>query len=121
MSILSDTKRALGLPAEYTPFDLDVTIGINASFLSLTQVGIGPEAGFHIVDGETDWDALLGGNPALEAVKQYVYLKTRVTFDPPNSSFVLEAMQKTLDELLWRLNIQVEKGIPDDNVTDSEL
>mgnify|MGYP003587024721 CR=1 FL=1 len=121
MSILSDTKRALGLPAEYTPFDLDVTIGINASFLSLTQVGIGPEAGFMIVDGETDWDALLGGNPALEAVKQYVYLKTRVTFDPPNSSFVLEAMQKTLDELLWRLNIQVDKGLPDDDGTDSEL
>ena len=120
MSILSDTKRALGLPAEYTPFDLDVTIGINASFLSLTQVGIGPEAGF-IVDVETDWDALLGGNPALEAVKQYVYLKTRVTFDPPNSSFVLEAMQKTLDELLWRLNIQVDKGLPDDDGTDSKL
>ena len=121
MSILSDTKRALGLPDEYTPFDLDITIGINASFLSLTQVGIGPEEGFLIADGQTDWGDLLKGNPALEAVKQYVYLKTRVTFDPPNSSFVLEAMQKTLDELLWRLNIQVDKELPDGNATDSEL
>ena len=58
------------------------------------------EAKFTFTNGEYD--------VKLEAVKNYVYLKVRVTFDPPTSSSVLEAYKQQLNELEWRLNVQAE-------------
>ena len=43
-----------------------------------------------------------------EAVKTYIYLKVKTIFDPPLSGSVLEANNKIIQELEWRLNYAYE-------------
>ena len=97
----------MGIEEEYTHFDQDIIMNINSALLSLNQIGIGSPTGFTISTSATKWSDLLGDRKDLESVKLYIYLKTRVTFDPPSSSFLLESINKQIAELEWRLNIQV--------------
>jgi len=107
-SILITIKKMLGLDDEYQPFDADVIVLINSALMTLTQLGVGPKNGYAITDYNSKWSDFLVNDIKLEAVKNYVYLKVRVTFDPPTSSSVLEAYKQQLNELEWRLNVQAE-------------
>ncbi len=109
-SVLDVIKQMLGLPEDVTSFDTDLIININSIFMTLQQLGVGPEEGFSIskVDNTT-WPDFLGDKKDLEAVKTYIYLKTRLLFDPPSSAFVLDAMERQIKELEWRLRLQAEK------------
>jgi len=104
-SILTDTKKILGLPADYTAFDIDVILHINSVFSTLNQLGIGPVEGFEIQDDTADWADFLGTDKRLNSVKTYLYLRVRLVFDPPSTSFHLAAIEKQIDELGWRLNV----------------
>ena len=44
----------------------------------------------------------------LRLIKDYVYLRVRIIFDPPTSSFVLEALNKQVSEFEWRIHIEAE-------------
>ena len=106
MSILDSIKKMLGLTTEYVQFDQDILVFINAAFLSLNQIGIGPEQGFWIHDSTTTWEEYFGSETNLEVVKTYIYLKTRLLFDPPANSFVVESMNKQITEIEFRLSIK---------------
>jgi len=105
-SILTSIKKLLGPTKEDTNFDLDIMMAINTSFLALTQIGIGPVAGFQIFDAGSEWDEFIGSRQDLESVKSYVYLKTRLIFDPPQSGFTIEAIKDQIKEIEWRLSVQ---------------
>ncbi|QEQ93504.1 hypothetical protein SEA_GIRLPOWER_5 [Streptomyces phage GirlPower] len=108
-SILNTTKKILGLPETDTSFDLDVMTHINGILSVLTQVGIGPSNGFMIEDSTATWEDFVGGDPRLNMVKMYVYLRVRLVFDPPSTSFVIDSMNKQISEFEWRLNVQREE------------
>jgi hypothetical protein len=103
-SILTSVKKILGIAESDTSFDVDVILHTNSVFSILTQVGIGPDDGFMIEDATPTWDAFVTDNK-LNSVKTYVYLRVRLLFDPPNTSFVIESMEKQIEELEWRLNV----------------
>ena len=108
-SILDTIKKMLGIESDYTHFDIDIITNINTIFLNLQQIGVGPKSGFSITDNTTTWnDYISGGN--LEAVKTYIYLKVRLLFDPPTNAFLVDAMERQIREIEWRLNVQVEGG-----------
>lgn len=109
-SILTSTKKILGLAEDYTAFDLDVITHINSAFSTLTQLGIGPAAGFMIEDETSDWSDFVDveANPQFNAIKSYVYLRTRMLFDPPTTSFLLDAYTKQIEQMEWRLNVDRE-------------
>ena len=111
-SILTDTKKLLGYAETDDSFDLDIMTHINAAFLDLSQLGVGPEEGFMIEDATTTWDALLGTSPNLQAVKSLIYLKVRLAFDPPATSFHITAMEKLIAKMEWRLNADYERTQP---------
>ncbi|MET0786503.1 MAG: hypothetical protein ABWY25_07355 [Paenisporosarcina sp.] len=104
-SILNSTKKILGLDADYTPFDLDVITHINAAFSILNQLGVGPEEGFSIDDDTAVWGDFSCPPNQLHLVKTYVYLKVRLLFDPPATSYLIEAANQQIKEYEWRLNI----------------
>lgn len=107
-SILNDIKKMLGLSDDYDAFDTDIIIHINSILMVLNQLGIGTSKCFTIT-GETEtWSDFDPEIDNVEAVKTYVYLRTRILFDPPSTSFVIEAMDKQLAELEWRLREQKE-------------
>ena len=47
-SILNSIKKLLGITADYTQFDTDITIHINTIISILSQIGVGPTTGFVI-------------------------------------------------------------------------
>jgi hypothetical protein len=110
-SILTSIKKMLGVGAEDTSFDQDITIFINSMFINLNQLGVGPVGGFSITDTLDTWADYFGENPVLESAKTYIYLKVRLIFDPPSSSFVLEAIKNQISEIEWRLNVKVENEL----------
>lgn len=107
-SILDSTKKALGVGFDYDVFDPDIIMHINSAFSTLEQLGIGPDGGFAITDELATWDTFLGNDPRLNSVKTYVFLKVRYVFDPPATSFVLNAMKEQIQEHEWRLNVYRE-------------
>lgn len=111
-SILRSTKKVLGLDAAYTPFDPDIITYINGALAILDQLGLNTTDGVYISDDETTWEAL--GLPAnqLNLLRNYVLLKVRMIFDPPTTSFAIEAMKTQISEFEWRLSVNRENAIP---------
>lgn len=109
-SILTSIKNLLGPEEDDTHFDTDIIIHINTVLMSLNQIGIGPEIGFSISDKTTTWATYLGTNTNLEAVKSYIYLKVRLIFDPPSSTPLIDAIERQIKEVEWRLLIQPKGG-----------
>lgn len=107
-SILDTTKKALGLDATNTEFDVDIIMHINSVFSTLNDLGIGPAEGFAIEDATPTWDDYIPANPRYNSVQSYMYLKVRMLFDPPATSFHITAIQKQIDEYEWRLNVKYE-------------
>ena len=103
-SILTSVKKMLGITAEYTHFDSDIIMHINSVFMILNQMGVGPREGFSISSDVETWDEFTNDNLTIESVKSYMYLKVGLLFDPPTSSNVLEARNRLVSELEWRLN-----------------
>lgn len=106
-SILDSIKKPIGLELDYTEFDYDLILLINGNLMTLAQNGVGKE-GFRITGNVETWSDFLGDFADVEMAKSYVYLKTKVIFDPPSTSAVLEAYKKEADECLWRCLIEVE-------------
>lgn len=99
----------LGMTEDYDAFDTDILVGINSVMLTLHQLGIGPEEGYTVTGEDETWGDLLGAdNVLLKAAQQYVFLKVRLIFDPPSASSHIEAMNKAISELEWRLTLQAE-------------
>lgn len=109
-SILNEIKKPLGLEADYTAFDTDIIMFINTAISTLTQIGVGSSAGFSIKDAADDWPDFIGDATDLEDVKTYIYLKVRLVFDPPAVAAVLEAFNKTVSELEFRINMKVDSA-----------
>ena len=108
-SILISTKKILGISEDYTVFDLDIITHINSAFSTLTQLGVGPAAGFMIQDDEDVWTDFIVDDLQYNSVKSYVFLKVRQLFDPPTTSYLISAVERQITELEWRLNVHREE------------
>lgn len=109
-SILESTKKILGIEASYTAFDLDIMTHINSVFTTLTQLNVGPPTGFFIEDDTAVWEDFIAPWENLNAVKSYMYLRVRLLFDPPATSYHIASLESQVKELEWRLNVQVDSG-----------
>lgn len=111
-SILETVKTSLGIMPEYEHFDQAIIGYINMALATIWQLGVGTEGGFRVVDANDQWSEVIPDDPMYEIVKTYVSQKVRVAFDPPSSSFVLDALNKSIAELEWRIFMlpEFEKG-----------
>lgn len=107
-SILLSIKKDLGLDPSMTHFDPDIIMCINSALNILTQLGVGPIEGFFIDSQDATWTQFIGDDPRLNMVKTYVYLRTKILFDPPTIGAVLEAFKEQAKEYEWRINAQVD-------------
>lgn len=107
-SILTSVKKKLGIQEDYEHFDDDIIMDINTVFMTLNQLGVGPEEPFRIENKMDYWDDFIEEGQ-IEAVKSYMYMRVRLMFDPPSSSFMVESLNKQIAELEWRMLVQAEK------------
>lgn len=109
-SILESVKAQIGiLDDSYDVFDPSIVMAINSAFLMLNQLGVGPDDPFSITDNSTTWDEFIEGG-SIELVKSYVGLRTRLLFDPPTNSALIEAINSQLQMFEFRLLVEAEKS-----------
>lgn len=106
-SILNSTKKAIGLIADYDPFDPELIMYINSAFGTLAQLGVGPAEGFTIEGDDATWDEFTM-DKRYGLVRSYIAFKVKLAFDPPSNSFTQEALKQQIQEHEWRLNVLVE-------------
>ena len=109
-SILVSIKKLLGIAEDYDYFDQDIVMHINAAFMVLTQLGIGPSEGFLITDDTDTWSDFIDDATNLGSIQSYVYMKVKLMFDPPQNSFTVDSMTKLVNELEWRLNVAADNS-----------
>jgi len=109
-SILMSIKKLLNVEHNDPAFDTDIGMAINGVFMTLHQLGVGPEEGFSITEADTKWSDFSDDKTLIETVKMYVYMKVRMIFDPPASSIVADAFNNQIHELEFRLNVQAERN-----------
>lgn len=114
-SILTSIKKLLGITEEYDHFDPDIIMHINSVFSVLTQLGVGPASGFSISDKAAVWSDFVDSDSRLEMLKSYMYLKVKLLFDPPLGTASIEAINRQISELEWRINVTVDPEIKEEN------
>lgn len=107
-SILQSVKKALGLDPDYDAFDPEIIMFINSTIATLRQVGFGPSSGYSIDGPDQTWSDYFGDADEFQFVKDYIYCRVRLMFDPPGNSFGISALEKHAEELLWRINVEYE-------------
>ena len=107
-SILQSVKLSLGIPVEYEYFDRQILMHLNSIMAVLYQLGVGPEDGFYVTDESVIWRDLLSDAETQKKflyVQSYVCLRVRLLFDPPTSSGAIDAMERQMRELEWRITV----------------
>lgn len=108
--ILASVKAALAICEEDDSFDTELVMHINSVLANLTQIGVGPEDGFSVVDGSEAWSDFIGDSKTLQNVKTYVYLKVKTIFDPPASSVIMDAYKTQINELEFRMFVTTDNN-----------
>ena len=107
-SILDSVKKMIGPSVDYTVFDDDLIMIINAVFNILKQLGIGPAGGYQIESKDDLWTDFMPTGPKLNMIKTYMYAKVRLIFDPPQNSTISQALKDVVNEVEFRANIDAE-------------
>lgn len=112
-SILDTIKELLPLSTDDNAFDTDLIILINAAFNSLARIGVGSFDNQFKITGSTEtWSEFIGDYGNIEAVKEYVYIRVKLAFDPPQSSAVMEELKHLLKEDEFTIQVSVDPGTP---------
>jgi len=109
-SILKSIKALLGIQEEQDNFDTELIMHINSALFVLNQLAVGPKEGFRIVDEKETWVELVGNRDDIEIIKSCVFLRVKIIFDPPATSYLITNLKEQLEEYEWRLNIHVESN-----------
>ena len=106
-SVLMSIKQLLGVSQGSSAFDLEIMMDINGALTVLYQLGYG-KTPRHIKDSSIKWTDIFTDDEFNDLVVNYIYLKVKLMFDPPQSGVLHEAMEREITEFEWRLNVQAE-------------
>lgn len=115
-SILNTIKKLIGLDSEDTSFDTDLIININSAIDVLKQLGVEIADEFIVEDDTTTWGDLIPSGERLNQIRTYLYMKVRKWFDPPQNGTTMEALNTSIAELEWRINVSVDPAKVEDGV-----
>lgn len=98
----------LGIEPDYTHFDAELIVIINSVLGICYQLGVGPKDKAFTITGSNElWSSFIPEDQ-IETVKTYVFVKTKLIFDPPTTSFVLASYKDLANEFEWRCNVDAE-------------
>ena len=103
-TILSDIKKVIGAEDFDDEFDVDILIYINGELSKLCQVAILNDSAIPI-DKDTEWKKLSDDRKLLNLIRNYLSIKTKLEFDPPESSVVANTYDKLASEYEWRIGL----------------
>lgn len=98
MTIMEDTKTYLGLGEDDTGFEREIADAIDNALATATQLN-------HEVGTVQSHDDSYPATALGRILRQYVNYSVRLTFDPPQTSFAIRAVESLKQEAEWRLTI----------------
>lgn len=98
MTIMADTKTYLGLSEDDTGFESEIADAIDNALATATQLN-------REVGTVQSHDDAYPTTPLGRILRQYVNYSVRLTFDPPQTSFAIKAIESLKQEAEWRLTI----------------
>lgn len=98
MTIMADTKTYLGLSEDDTGFESEIADAIDNALATATQLN-------REVGTVQSHDDVYPATPLGRILRQYVNYSVRLTFDPPQTSFAIKAVESLRQEAEWRLTI----------------
>lgn len=102
-SILKNVRSCCDIDENSDSFDKQLIPKINAFLFASAQAGVG-KLGFAITSAAETWEDFLGADgEKYIAVKEYIGLRVKLRFDPPDNAALLTAMKEDVKELEWRL------------------
>lgn len=104
-SILTSIKKLLGIVESDISFDAELIMLINSALMVIMQEWYGMDHALRIEDKTATWEDMLGDDVDYEGVKQYIFIRVKLVFDPPTNSAVIEAMRKEMEDLEWRMYV----------------
>lgn len=107
-SILGNVKRYLGFDFEDESYDEECLASIGTSLFILRDRGMQVPEGFEVTSLAQTWEDLLGPNNELEGVRSYVMKRARLDIDPPSNSFTIQAIEKQIAELEFRISVKTD-------------
>lgn len=103
-SILKSIRDSIGNDPEDSSFDGELVMHINSALMTLNENGIGNV--IQVKDETSKWVEFCEED-YLVACRTFVYLRTKMLFDPPPPSLI-NYWNSAVDENLWRLRHAVE-------------
>ena len=103
-SVLYSVKYICGIHPANHDFDHDLIPALNSVLFILYQEGLSDKP-YRVVDETLTWgDILLNGEhpEAISTIVEWVGLRTKMIFDPPTSSALMDALKENIAELEWR-------------------
>lgn len=115
-SIIDSIKDYLGISKADEAFDQDIVLHINSTFSTLYQLGVGTNTPFRVfVDDDITWDELFKDYlKCVPFIQEYTYLKVRLLFDPPTNSSLLDSLKQSIQEIEYRLLLELEGCFDDE-------
>lgn len=113
-SILKTIKKMIGGDTDSDDFDVDLITAINSAISTLYQLGVetlnSAGSAFSITSEAETWDDLIGDYKHIDMIKGYIYQRVRLMFDPPQNSFLVNAIQDQIKETEWRLTVAIDSN-----------
>lgn len=110
-NILLDIKKMLSVE-HGDSFDHELLLFINSAAMEVGQLGAcNPLID---IDSDSTWSDILTTDVmkrCISLVKKYIFIRTKLSFDPPTSGFYTTSLEKELEELKYRLIVQVDGEI----------
>ena len=102
-SILDSIKQMHGIDKSDKSFDQELIMFTNGALMVMSQLGVGPAGGFRITSPAETWSDFLGDRTDVDLVFTDVYHRVRLVFDPPQNSFLVNAIKEQIQENDWRI------------------
>lgn len=102
-TILNDIKILLNIGKDVEVFDAELILHINSVLSVFGQLW--NTNGITKIDKASKWEDYFKERQ-FEAVKELLFLKVKLIFDPPQTSFGIAAYEKQIADLEYRLIVQ---------------
>lgn len=107
-TILTSIKDQLGISEEDISFDSELIPLINAQFLFLKRMGVGPENGYRITNEDNVWSEFTDNPSIADTCITYIYAKIKPVFDPSTSATVTDALKQIAAEAEYTLRLELD-------------
>lgn len=102
-SILLNIREMCDVGESVDSFDGQLIPLINTFLFRSAQFGVGKK-GFMVTGSKETWKDFLGSDAeSYAALKNYISIRVKLLFDPPESAALLRALQEDAKELEWCL------------------